>query len=210
MSEMINNVVENVMAKKISAENFVKGLRKITDLDTKADKSEMIEKYVMEHINKKYLSYGEKCDIAKRIINATCYIDIDKFGENKKLFNINSPARYMLFCLSVIDAYTDIEVNFENSVEAFDTLAEFGGIDILFNFIPDKEIEIISTVLDMCLSDVLENERNIVSTIDNIKIAIGAFANNFAKGFLEMVENDPNGLNDLLDKVLSFNAQNQG
>lgn len=209
MSEVMNTTTEKEMAKKISAENFAKGLKRISDLKAE-NKNEMAEEYVTGHISKKYISYAEKCDIAKRIINATCYINSEKYGMDKQIFNINSPARYMLFCLSVVDAYTDIIVDFDNAIKTFDTLAEYGCIDTLFYFIPEKEIDGISTVLDMCLSDVLENERNIVSTIDNIRLAIGMVANNFAKGFLEMIENDPNGLNDILNKVLEFNTQNQG
>lgn len=210
MSEMNNNVLENTMAKKVSAKNFAIGLKRLTDLRTDTDnKDDMVSKYVTTHINKKYISYAQKCDMARRIINATCYIDAERFGENKKVFSMNSPARYMLFCLSVIDAYTDIEIDFEHSVESFDALSENGGVDIIFHFIPEKEVDMISTILDMCLSDELENERNIVSTIDNIKIAISTFAGKFIEGFMEAIEEDPNGFSEIIDKLANLTGTNK-
>lgn len=59
------------------------------------------EKFIEKHILKdKYVSYPEKIENCKAIVNVSCYKKI-KIGENEKtIFKLDSPARYFSFLFS--------------------------------------------------------------------------------------------------------------
>ena len=127
-----------------------------------------LEKYLADRIKVNYVSYTDKCGICDRILNASCYVEID----GRKTFKINSSARFMLFMVALIQEYTDIEFS-DNIVADFEMLDRAGMIDAIVSFIPDGEYTTMENLLNMGLSDKMENERSIVTLLENSRDAIG-------------------------------------
>lgn len=135
-------------------DGFNKALKSKSSVNT-------VEKYIEKHITKKYLPYAMKVAEAHNIVNSSSYYaDADT-----KRFRLNSPARYILFVVSVLTHYTDIEIG-QNVSEDYDALAECGAIEILVAAIGDDYSEF-QTVLDMVLDDEIANERELVPFLEH-------------------------------------------
>lgn len=116
-------------------------------------------RFVKKHVTKTYLPYVKKIDEAKKIIDYSCHIK----GENS--FAISSPVRYMLFAMSVINEYTDLEFNLENSPEQFDLIEK----NNIMNYIVDcigEDYKRYNTVLAMTYDDMMINERSLTSFVE--------------------------------------------
>lgn len=122
--------------------------------------------FMQKHIVKKYMGYADKVQMCEIILRNTSYKKEAQNGQDKTVFYINSPARYMFYCLNVISAYTDIEIDMRIGVEIFDMLDQEGLIDIILAAIPESEVVKIDTILKMLLDDMLENERSFYSYFD--------------------------------------------
>ena len=114
--------------------------------------SEFVEKYeattekmkpvlLKEIKSEKYIGYMEKCLQMDRIIQSTNY-------NKDKDFHINSPMKYVLFTISMIEMYTNLKINEDDIINEFDKLNRAGLIDAIIyptngseEVIPVKEIE---------------------------------------------------------------------
>lgn len=132
----------------------------VKEFVTNYNKTKNIEK----HITKKYLPYAEKISLCNRILESTCY---EKISEDKKIFKINTPLRQMLFLLSIVDNYTDIDINWQNPLEDFDQLNESKLLNEIIAIIPESEVAQYSSLLDMCLDDLMTNTRDLISWIES-------------------------------------------
>ena len=114
------------------------------------------ESFVREHIKNEYVPYEKKQAVAEAIVKASYWA---KDGDREYL-HINSAAKYMLTCLSMVDLYTDIERNRGNSkaLEDFNTLNSYGVFDIIIKFADPKEIKEFDMVLQMACDDLIANE----------------------------------------------------
>lgn len=125
------------------------------------------ERFIEKHILKdKYVSYAEKIDICKTIVNASCYKKIKVNESERMIFKLDSPARYFNYCIAMIRNYTDLVWTNDKVVEEFDMLQKSGLIDTLFHYMPEDEVETMKTIMSMVLDDLMENERSIVSMVD--------------------------------------------
>lgn len=140
----------------------------IKDFINECSKAEDVESFIKDHIKIDYLGYLQKVSLCERVINASCYKEVD--GIRK--YYMNSPAQYMLLVMSVIYEYTDIEMG-SSVVADFDYMDAAGLIDTIILLLPEGEYETIRSILDMMVGDLRENERSIVSYIDNKLDAIG-------------------------------------
>ena len=203
MSEVnVNNSNENVK-ENISIDRFVKGATNILNLKMdEKKKTEMLNDYINQHIVDKYISYGDKVDIISRIIKSSCYVKAGSGDDAVTIFKQNSPAKHMLYCLSMIDCYTDIDITFANSIEEYDKLTEYGLSMMIMNRIPENESTEFAMLMSMQMEDIYENERSAVGMVENIKIGVGKVINGIIDGFLEVVENNPNGVEELLGKIV--------
>ena len=130
---------------------------------------EFLKKYeknkdISKHITKKYLPYAEKITLCNRIIDATCYT---KISDDKKIFKIDTPSRQMLLMLSIIDKYTDIDINWEDALADFDALSESELLGEILKVIPENEVTLCSSLLDMCLDDLMTNTRDLLSWVES-------------------------------------------
>ena len=90
------------------------------------------------------MPHSEKLVAAELIVKNSSYAILknEETGEMKKTnrIKINSPMRYILFVMTVIDKYTNLKVNFKDVLPEYDYLNKNGLIEIIFNKIGDKEV----------------------------------------------------------------------
>jgi len=81
-------------------------------------------------------------------------------------FRQNTPVRFLLFHMTMIKWYTDVEI--EDIVKDYDTLDESGAFDTLVSKLPMHEFKEFSTILSMAVDDYISNNRTVLSAIDNM------------------------------------------
>lgn len=119
------------------------------------------ETYVKGHIVNDYISYIDKISMAQRIVSSTSYV-----GDTVKVFKVNTPAKQVLFILSMIEKYTDIEIDWSKTVEEFDELCKCGVLGMIMKLIPESEATQCSSILDMVYDDEIMNNRDLVSFLE--------------------------------------------
>lgn len=133
--------------------------------------------YIKEHIKNEYIPYEKKADTAKAIVKTAFY---QKDGD-REVFKVDSVAKYMLICISILDLYTTIERNTGrngNMLEEFNQLNAAGIFDILIQHIDQRELKEFHMVLDMVESDEMTNNYEphafIQSQVERFGTLIGA------------------------------------
>jgi len=145
------------------------------------------EDFIKRHIVKKYLPYKEKVAMCTSIVDVTMSMS--------GVFKQDTPTRHLLFVMSVIDKYTDIEIDFNNSLDDFDILCESGVGNNIMSLIDESERDMITTVLNMCVDDYMENNRSLASMLDSFKLSIGSINDVLS----EIIENP-----EIKNKMLEF------
>ena len=113
------------------------------------------ERLAKKHVTTTYLDYAKKIEEAKKIVKFSCY-------DGDGIFKINSPLRFMLFTISVVRSYTDLEFTQENFIGQFDLLMKHGVMDSIVSNI-GQDYSAFETLLKMTLDDEYENNRAPVS-----------------------------------------------
>lgn len=132
----------------------------MTMYKTKKTPEKQIE-FIKEHVKNDYVPYEKKADVAKAIVKASYYQRTKNRGEiEREEFHIDSVAKYMLTCLSMVDLYTDIErsKNEGKSLEEFNVLNGSGVLDLIIQNIDDRELKEFNMVLQMTCDDLMANE----------------------------------------------------
>ena len=122
------------------------------------------ETYIQQRIIKDYIPYEEKIARCEQIINVSSYIDV---GDHK-IYRINTPIRFLLTALTIINEYTDIDISFDDDqfVKEYNLLDANGLIDELLKAIPKHEHETWMMLLTMIDDDKHENERSLIAYFD--------------------------------------------
>lgn len=128
-------------------------------------KDKTFEDFINKHIVRNYIGFIEKNVYCDTIIESTCYV---KDG-NKKIIKMNSPLRYLFFTMRLIDLYTDIDIDKSNIIAEYDKLNEAGIIEVLINVIPSSERAEFSTILNMKMDDLQDNEYSLTALAYDFK-----------------------------------------
>lgn len=197
------------MKKNYDVKSFVEEYeRQLTDVEKN---SFLKNKLKVEN----YLPYSDKLIVAEHIVKSSSYAIVKNQdnGELKKTnrIKINSPMRYVLFVMTIINKYTNLEVNFNNVMPEFDCLNRNGLFEIIFNKIGDKEVGEFNTVVDMVLDDFMTNEyefKNFVSEMiskaSNVVEKCLPLIDNISNKLDSMTEEDMEKLSGLLGRITKF------
>lgn len=166
----------------MKAINFVNGYNRASDKD----------RYIFDAITTKYVNFEMKIALMKRIAENTTHIE----AKGIKLFQVDSISRYMLLNLTLIDLYTSIDIDFKNVVTEYNLLDRDNLINKLISSIPEHEKALCSSVLDMAISDIKENERNILSFAENKMEAVKRVVFEMYNLF-----NKDQGIKDIFEKL---------
>lgn len=126
----------------MKVEEFIKGYKSSTNKTA----------FVKKHIIHTYVPYIQKINNCREIINKTLYI---KNGEHE-IYKSDTATRYLLFSISIIMLYTDIEMSTNKRIEEFDLLEEQDIFTVLGENI-GKDYLAYSTILQGMIEDEKEN-----------------------------------------------------
>lgn len=139
----------------ITLKSFLKGFDDLQNTDDKNN-------YVVSHVNNVYIPYEQKTQVCLAIAD-TCFWNLEKdsSGNEVKVFHVDSVAKYMVTCVSVIDLYTDIHRDKKSGgdmLSDFNELNKRGIIDMVIQNIDKREIKEFNMVLEFVCQDVYTNE----------------------------------------------------
>lgn len=142
------------------------------------------ESFVKKHIKRTYVPYAEKLAEAKKIAEVSTHIIVNQ-ETGEQMYKKDTPIQYFLKTTRLLFLYTDIEIDNNDINKVYDTLAESGAFEYIFSSIPEGEITQFSSMIDMCVSDIYENERDLTSFFETKLTAfnltfneiVGAFQN---------------------------------
>ena len=195
------------MNKDFNVKSFVEEYKKqVND----ADKAKFLKNKLK---TEKYMPYADKLALAENIVKSSSYAMIKEDDVLKQTDRIalNSPMRYILFVMTVVDKYTNIEVNFKNIMPEFDALNFNSLIENIFEKVGDKETAEFNTVVEMVLNDFMANKYQFKNYIDDTLLKVSGLVekcapliDNIANKLDSMSEEDVEKLSGLLGKVTKF------
>ena len=178
------------------------------------------DKFIQDNITiKSYIPIVMKDAYAQAIVNKTMF-EQEAYDDNGKTkyrktdkINVNSVARYIQFCRSAIELYTNLEIENGGFAEEYDALKSSGLLDILMvgsdkaePLIPISELSEFKTILSMKQSDTQFNETTTQAFISKQIERISDLANATLTPLVEVVSKklDEIPKEDLEGKVLEF------
>lgn len=195
------------MKKDFNVKSFVEEYEKCSNNDDKV-------KFLKNRLKtEKYIPYADKLTIAENIVKSSSYAMIKEDDNLKQTDRIalNSPMRYILFVMTVVDKYTNIEVNFGNIMPDFDALNFNSLIEVIFEKVGDKETAEFNTVVEMVLNDFMANKYQFKNYIDDTLLKVSSLIekcepliNNITSKLDNMSDDDIKRLSDLLGKFGKF------
>lgn len=116
------------------------------------------EKVILEIMKREHIKYVEKIARVKLIVKNSYYTKKKNLdGVEYETFEQNSPAKYLFYCLTLVDLYTTLEIDFKKASEQFEMLN--GEIlDMIINSIDEREHKEFQMLLDFACDDLLVNE----------------------------------------------------
>jgi hypothetical protein len=176
---------------------------------TKQGAEEMVEYLKKELAIKEYLPFAEKRELCKTVIDACNTKDDDG------LIKVDSVSRYIIFTITVISKYTNLEFS-SGEDEEYDSLDEYDMLcqNRLLNPILSvigEEYETCNNLLNMMMDDIIANNNTVEAVLghalgkvaDSLDDLISSFAEKVEEMELDLSQIDINkykGLLDLLPK----------
>lgn len=185
--------------KKYTVKDFIKKYNELTS-------DELKEKLIKSIMNIHYVPYETKVTVCSQIVDKTYYIKTKRRETEVKKFHVNSPANYMLFCLNIVEYYTNLKVNFKDCVNEFNTLNGCEVLDLIYNNIPEREIKEFRMILDMIENDTIQNEYEPHAFIANQVERFGELIGTSLKPAIDELNKsiksvDKNSVNDIVSNI---------
>ena len=96
--------------------------------------------------------------------------------------------------MHLITQYTDIQYDASIVPQVYDALMESGAMQVLLSSIPESEVTEFRTLIDMCVSDIYENERELSSFLetkfDAISLTIEQITSSIQDTLSKLQENE--------------------
>lgn len=153
-----------------------------------------------------YLPFADKRELCKKVLDTCC-------TKEDGLVKVDSVTRYIIFTISVISKYTELEFNSDeeyDSLDEYDMLCESRLLNPILELIGD-EYATCNNMLNMMMDDIVSNNNTVEAVLghtlgklsDSLDNLIGAFADKVDEMELDLSKIDIDkykGLLDLLPK----------
>lgn len=167
-----------------------------------------------------YINYNKKLLLAEKIVKLSTYATepVIKNGEVVKDENgnvqyrqtnqirVNSCMRYVLFVYTIIQNYTNINMDNTKLLDEFDLLNKEGLIEQIFAIINEKEIQEFNKVVQMTFDDFMVNNATPQSFISNqvqrVTDVLGALLQPVVKKIESLDEKEIEKLSRHMEKML--------
>ena len=192
----------------ITIKEFVENYKAKRFMNTKQGVDERVEWIKNELGVKEYLPFAEKRELCKVVLDACC-------TKEDGLVKVDSVTRYIIFTITVISRYTNLEFSSGedaeyDSLDEYDMLCESHLLDIILAVIGD-EYTACNSMLNMMMDDIMTNNNTVEAVLahalgkvsDSLDDLIGTFADKVEEMELDVSQIDIDkykGLLDLLPK----------
>ena len=154
-----------------------------------------MDAFIKKHIVTDYIGIAAKVAQCDAIVKNTCYV---KDGDHT-FIKFNSVTRYIWFVMKLIELYSDVEINADDLVGDYDKLNKAGAIMELIAGIPESEYSEFSTILNMKLDDLRDNEYCVAALLYNFKESL-SLSEDVIKNVLSSPE-----IKDLIQQIKNDN-----
>ncbi len=166
-----------------------------------------------------YIGFNRKMTLADTIVKNSTYatepvmedgqVVKDENGDVKyhqtNRIQVNSCTRYILFVFTVIQTYTNINMDHAKMLDEFDLLNKEGLIEKIFEMIPKKEIDEMNKVVEKTYDDFMTNYYETHSFIANQVQRATAVLSVVLKPLAEKISAmDEKEIQKSVDKILKF------
>lgn len=192
----------------MTIKNFCDAYKAKRFMNTKQGVDERVEWIKKELGVKEYLPFAEKRELCEVVLDACC-------TKEDGLVKVDSVTRYIIFTITVISRYTNLEFSSGedaeyDSLDEYDMLCESHLLDIILAVLGD-EYTACNNMLNMMMDDIMTNNNTVEAVLghalnklsDSLDDLIGAFADKVEEMELDLSQIDINkykGLLDLLPK----------
>ena len=169
----------------MTIKNFIEDFKAKKIMNTQLNPNAVGEYLKRELDVKDYVPFAEKRELCANVLNAC------NTKESSGLVKVDSVSRYIIFTISIISKYTNLE--FSSGDEEFDSLDEYDMLcqSGLLNEILDvvgAEYTTCNNMLNMMMSDIESNNNTIENVVATILGNIGNSVDNLIDVFAEKVE----------------------
>lgn len=147
---------------------------------------------------KDYISFAEKRELCAQVLNA-CNTKADS-----GLVKIDSVSRYIIFTISIISKYTNIEFSSGedgvDSLDEYDMLCQNGLLNPILDVI-GEEYSACNNILNMMMEDIISNNNTVENVIGTILSKFEDSVDDFIVALTQRIESMESDLNQIdIDK----------
>lgn len=156
----------------------------------KVENTKMIPDAVAKYIKKElevkdYVPFAEKRELCANVLNAC------NTKEDNGLVKIDSVSRYIIFTLSIISAYTNLEFSSGkdeiDSLDEYDMLCQVNLLNPILDVI-GAEYATCNNMLNMMMDDIIANNNTVENVIGAILGKLGDSVDELISVFADKVE----------------------
>ncbi len=148
---------------------------------------------------KDYERYEVVCAICDQIV-ASSYFTID--GQ----FKIDSCKKYLMYVSALLNTYTNIRFDENDALGDFNLLQRYGLVDVIIGYIPDAQVAMFDSVLNMKSNDLMTNYYEPHAFVKEQVVKFAPLIHRWIDSFLNMAEDvvkeiDMNKINNFIKEV---------
>ena len=180
----IKNFIENYQAKKFVSTNVA-------------------VEYIKKELEvKSYLPFAEKRELCAKVI------DVCNTKEDSGLVKVDSVSRYIVFTISILSKYTNLEFSSGNddvdSLDEYDMLCQAGLLNEILDVI-GGEYTTCNNILNMMMADVVANNNTLENVVANVLGGLGDSIENLVDTLADKVESMELDLSQIdIDKYMGL------
>jgi len=130
---------------------------------------------------KDYERYEVVCAICDQII-ASSYFTTD--GQ----FKVDSCKKYLMYVSALLNTYTNIRFDENDALGDFNLLQRYGLVDVIINYIPDAQVAMFDSVLNLKSNDLMTNYYEPHAFVKEQVVKFAPLIHKWIDSFLSMAE----------------------
>lgn len=131
---------------------------------------------------KDYERYEVVCAICDQII-ASSYFTTD--GQ----FKVDSCKKYLMYVSALLNTYTNIRFDESDALGDFNLLQRYGLVDVIISYIPEAQVTMFDSVLNMKSNDLMTNYYEPHAFVKEQVVKFAPLIHKWIEGFLDVAEN---------------------
>lgn len=131
---------------------------------------------------KDYERYEVVCAICDQII-ASSYFTAD--GQ----FKVDSCKKYLMYVSALLNTYTNIRFDESDALGDFNLLQRYGLVDVIISYIPESQMAVFDSVLNMKSNDLMTNYYEPHAFVKEQVVKFAPLIHKWIESFLGVTEN---------------------